>query len=78
MDDANVPSLLSLPYLGFLDKDHPTYVATRKLLLSQKNPYYAAGKSFRGIGYVVQYCSTFANPSLSTSSGPHVDAWHPW
>ncbi|KAI0092796.1 Six-hairpin glycosidase-like protein [Irpex rosettiformis] len=50
MDDANVPSLLSLPYLGFLEKTNPAYVATRKLLLSRKNPYYAQGKSFRGIG----------------------------
>ncbi|KAJ3514566.1 hypothetical protein NLJ89_g2306 [Agrocybe chaxingu] len=50
MDDANVPSLLSLPYLGFLDKHHPAYVATRKLLLSRKNPYYAAGKTFNGVG----------------------------
>uniref|UniRef100_A0A8H7XWY9 Glycoside hydrolase family 125 protein n=1 Tax=Psilocybe cubensis TaxID=181762 RepID=A0A8H7XWY9_PSICU len=50
MDDANVPSLLSLPYLGFLDKQHPAYVATRKLLLSKGNPYYAAGQKFNGIG----------------------------
>lgn len=50
MDDANVPSLLSLPYLGFLDRHHPTYLATRKLLLSAKNPYYAEGEKFRGIG----------------------------
>ncbi|KAJ7240129.1 Six-hairpin glycosidase-like protein, partial [Mycena haematopus] len=50
MDDANVPSLLSLPYLGFLDKTHPAYVATRKLLLSKGNPYYAKGANFMGIG----------------------------
>ncbi|KAI0771853.1 Six-hairpin glycosidase-like protein [Trametes elegans] len=50
MDDANVPSLLSLPYLGFLEKTHPAYVATRKLLLSRKNPYYSAGKNFSGVG----------------------------
>ncbi|GLB33616.1 putative DUF1237 containing protein [Lyophyllum shimeji] len=50
MDDANVPSLLSLPYLGFLDKKNPAYVATRKLLLSAKNPYFAAGKTFSGTG----------------------------
>jgi len=50
MDDANVPSLISLPYLGFLDKRHPAYTATRKVLLSPKNPYFSAGKKFRGIG----------------------------
>ncbi|KAF8351307.1 Six-hairpin glycosidase-like protein [Amanita rubescens] len=50
MDDANVPSLLSLPYLGFLEKSNPAYLATRKLLLSRRNPYYAAGKSFNGVG----------------------------
>ncbi|KAF7341716.1 Glycoside hydrolase family 125 protein [Mycena sanguinolenta] len=50
MDDANVPSLLSLPYLGFLDKTNPAYVATRKLLLSRGNPYYAKGAKFNGIG----------------------------
>jgi meiotically up-regulated gene 157 (Mug157) protein len=50
MDDANVPSLLSLPYLGYLDKNDSAYVATRKLLLSNRNPYYAAGKTFNGIG----------------------------
>lgn len=49
MDDANVPSLLSLPYLGFLDKHHPAYIATRKLLLSRGNPYYAAGPTWKGI-----------------------------
>ncbi|EMD40522.1 hypothetical protein CERSUDRAFT_80185 [Gelatoporia subvermispora B] len=49
MDDANVPSLLSLPYLDFLDKTHPAYVATRKLLLSRQNPYFSQGKNFSGI-----------------------------
>ncbi|KAG7097158.1 hypothetical protein E1B28_004535 [Marasmius oreades] len=50
MDDANVPSLLSLPYLGFLDKSDPTYIATKNVLLSNKNPYYAKGANFRGVG----------------------------
>ncbi|EKM59661.1 uncharacterized protein PHACADRAFT_205888 [Phanerochaete carnosa HHB-10118-sp] len=50
MDDANVPSLLSLPYLGFLNRTHPAYVATRQLLLSRNNPYYAQGATFLGIG----------------------------
>jgi uncharacterized protein len=51
MDDANVPSLLSLPYLGFLDVDDPTYQNTRKMLLnSDTNPYYLTGSDFHGIG----------------------------
>lgn len=50
MDDANVPSLLSLPYLGFLNITHPAYIATRKVLLSRANPYYVVGANFSGIG----------------------------
>ncbi|KAG8218384.1 Six-hairpin glycosidase-like protein [Butyriboletus roseoflavus] len=50
MDDANVPSLLSLPYLGFLDRNDSTYVTTKKILMSPQNPYYAKGPNFSGIG----------------------------
>ncbi|KAL1693807.1 Six-hairpin glycosidase-like protein [Schizophyllum commune] len=50
MDDANVPSLLSLPYLGFIDKADPAYVKTKDVLLSRLNPYYAEGKNFSGVG----------------------------
>ncbi|KAK1219554.1 hypothetical protein PQX77_017743 [Marasmius sp. AFHP31] len=50
MDDANVPSLLSLPYLGFLDKQDPAYITTRNVLLSKKNPYYSKGDNFGGVG----------------------------
>ncbi len=50
MDDANVPSLVSLPYLGFLNKSDETYVRTKAALFSRANPYYAEGKNFTGIG----------------------------
>lgn len=51
MDDANIPSLLSLPDLGFLDKEDPIYQNTRKMILSKKgNPYFLQGKHFKGIG----------------------------
>ena len=50
MDDANVPSLLSLPYLGVLKNDDETYKNTRKLLLSGFNPFYFKGKAGEGIG----------------------------
>lgn len=50
MDDANVPSLLSIPYLGYCENDNPIYVNTRKFLLSDDNPYYYKGKVAAGIG----------------------------
>ncbi|KAI5286917.1 hypothetical protein KEM54_006402 [Ascosphaera aggregata] len=51
MDDANLPSLLSLPLLGFVDKDNEVYKNTRKMILSQDgNPYYLTGSAFNGIG----------------------------
>jgi hypothetical protein len=40
MDDANVPSLLALPRLGYCRTDDPRYVATRAFILSPRNPYY--------------------------------------
>jgi meiotically up-regulated gene 157 (Mug157) protein len=43
MDDPNVPSLLSLPYLGYCEESDPVYRNTRKLLLSKWNSFYASG-----------------------------------
>ncbi|MFK4084553.1 glycoside hydrolase family 125 protein [Kribbella sp. NPDC020789] len=50
MDDANMPSLLSAPLSGYVAPDDPTYLATRKLLLSPENPYYYSGTAAAGIG----------------------------
>ncbi len=50
MDDANVPSLLSLPYLGAVKNNDPVYVNTRKLLLSSYNPFFFKGSAGEGIG----------------------------
>ncbi|KAJ5239237.1 hypothetical protein N7468_003856 [Penicillium chermesinum] len=51
MDDANVPSLLSLPYLGFLDETDQVYQNTRKMITSKDgNPYFLEGSDFHGIG----------------------------
>lgn len=53
MDDANIPSLLSLPYLGVMDKNDPLYLATRRRLLqSGTNKYFFEGKAGKGIGGV--------------------------
>jgi len=50
MDDANVPSLLSLPYLGAVKNTDQVYINTRKMLLSQNNPFFFKGKAAEGIG----------------------------
>ncbi len=50
MDDANVPSLLALPYLGCVDKNDTVYKNTRKLVWSTDNPYFFKGKAAEGIG----------------------------
>lgn len=50
MDDANVPSLLALPYLGDVDVDDPVYQNTRRFVWSTSNPYFFKGKAAEGIG----------------------------
>ena len=51
MDDANLPSLLALPLLGFVKREERTYQNTRKMILSKEgNPYYLTGRAFSGIG----------------------------
>ncbi|KAI9498563.1 hypothetical protein BDB00DRAFT_391020 [Zychaea mexicana] len=63
MDDANVPSLLSLSMLGFVSADDPVYQSTRKLVLSRDNPYYFSGPRAGG---------------LSGIGGPHVGLNYAW
>jgi uncharacterized protein len=50
MDDANVPDLLSLPYLNAVNRDDTVYQNMRKWLLSARNPYYFEGRAARGLG----------------------------
>ena len=50
MDDANVPSLLSLPMLGWCDRDDALYRRTRAAVLSPTNPYWFSGATGSGIG----------------------------
>ncbi len=49
-DDANVPSLLSAPYLGYCDVNDPVYLNTRKFILSSDNPFFFSGKEGAGVG----------------------------
>ena len=50
MDDANIPSLLSLPYLGACAPDAPLYRRTRAFVLSPENPYFFKGSAGEGVG----------------------------
>jgi meiotically up-regulated gene 157 (Mug157) protein len=50
IDDGNVPSLLSLPYLGVVKSDDRVYQNTRRLVLSDANPYYCQGRAANGPG----------------------------
>lgn len=50
MDDANIPNLISAPYLGYCSVDDPIYERTRETLLSDENPYYYSGTAASGIG----------------------------
>lgn len=50
MDDANVPSLLSAPYLGYCSSKDAIYQNTRKMIWSDNNPYFFKGKAGEGVG----------------------------
>ena len=50
MDDANVPSLLAMAYLGDVDIKDPIYQNTRRFVWSEDNPYFFRGKAGEGIG----------------------------
>ncbi|KAL1597265.1 hypothetical protein SLS60_008849 [Paraconiothyrium brasiliense] len=49
MDDPNVPSLLSAPFLGYTSASDAVYQNTRRKILSRDNPYYAWGPIIEGV-----------------------------
>jgi meiotically up-regulated gene 157 (Mug157) protein len=80
MDDANYPSLLALPLMGFVDKDDKIYRNTRKMLLEKTgNPYYLVGKEFSGIGgRLVAYIPGGCIRWLTRGAGPHIGLQNAW
>jgi len=55
MDDSNIPSLLSLPYLcpDDIPMDHSVYQNTRKYVLSLDNPWYFTGSALEGRYFLI-------------------------
>lgn len=81
MDDANYPSLLALPVMGFCDVKDPIYQNTRRMLLDRLgNPYYLVGEDFRGIGGV--FPDLISRKSLkhlaNINAGPHIGMKNAW
>ena len=50
MDDANFPSLLSLPFLEYCSVDDKIYQNTRTMILGKRNPFYSKGSAGEGVG----------------------------
>ena len=51
MDDANLPSLLALPWLGYVAESDPIYLRTRAYVLSNRsNPWFFSGSAGEGVG----------------------------
>lgn len=70
MDDANIPSLLSLPYIGYLDRNDTTYQNTRNMVLSREgNPYFFEGY---GSGIGGPHVGVSTSSSSRDSSNPLV------
>ena len=66
MDDANIPSLISLPYIGYNDPEtKEVYENTRKFILSKDNPYYYEGSVAKGIGSPHEYTGYIWHLGLS-------------
>ena len=52
MDDANVPNLLSIPYLGYTSYHDEIYKNTRKFSLSTANPWFNEGNLQRNWHFI--------------------------
>jgi uncharacterized protein len=70
MDAANIPSLLSAPWVGYLETSDTIYQNTRDFILSTDNPYYYIGTYASGIGD--------PHDGIGSSDNPHPSIPVPW
>src|SRR5690242_914125 len=70
-DDANVPSLLSLPYLQVCSIDDPIYQATRRMLLSQDNPWFFQGLAETNAGNIINLGTSASGIGSPHGNGPN-------
>mmetsp|Transcript_37209 Transcript_37209/g.42471 ORF Transcript_37209/g.42471 Transcript_37209/m.42471 type:complete len:536 (+) Transcript_37209:40-1647(+) len=68
MDDANVPSLMSIPYIGY-DYIPEVYENTRRFILSTDNPTYRQGYSME-TGEIEGYGSPHMNAAIKDNIWP--------
>eukprot|EP00545_Synedropsis_sp_CCMP1620_P013615 CAMPEP_0119010466 /NCGR_PEP_ID=MMETSP1176-20130426/5029_1 /TAXON_ID=265551 /ORGANISM="Synedropsis recta cf, Strain CCMP1620" /LENGTH=597 /DNA_ID=CAMNT_0006963131 /DNA_START=103 /DNA_END=1899 /DNA_ORIENTATION=- len=69
MDDANVPSLMSIPYLGY-QYDDDIYANTRRFILSHDNPTYQAGTNAATTGILEGYGSPHMSKAIAHNIWP--------
>lgn len=50
MDDAGIPGLHAMPYLGSMPVEDSIYQNTRKFIFSEDNPYFFKGRAGEGLG----------------------------
>jgi meiotically up-regulated gene 157 (Mug157) protein len=69
MDDANVPSLMSIPYLGY-NYDPDIYANTRRFILSHDNPTYQSGTNAATTGILEGYGSPHMSKAIRNNIWP--------